>query len=261
LSVESHTAERIIMPHASGSRATIDKLRSLSKINLRLAPSMAQTMLRSGRATEAVGEFLAHCEREGFEFTYDGVSNNIPFVKPLLVEFAKKHGEGAIRYLEIGAFEGRNLAFLDWLLPGRLAVTVIDPWFNEEFNPDAQYHGIEDRFHRNMARTKFKSLVSKKTFSGVELPLMRAAGETFDLIYVDGSHAALEVLIDLCFCASLLARGGMMILDDYWHDVSDISGPGVKQAVDQFLSVFGRYFTVSAVYRQVVLIKTVEIPR
>jgi hypothetical protein len=65
----------------------------------------------------------------------------------------------------------------------------------------------------------------------------------------------------MCFCASLLTIGGMMVLDDYWHDISDISGPGVKQAVDRFLSVFSRYFTVDAVYRQVVLTKTAEIPR
>jgi len=55
---------------------------------------------------------------------------------------------------------------------------------------------------------------------------MLAAGELFDLIYVDGSHTALAVLIDLCFCASLLSVGGMMVLDDYWHDISEIGGPG-----------------------------------
>jgi hypothetical protein len=150
---------------------------------------------------------------------------------------------------------------MDWLIPGRLEVVTIDPWFNDDFNPDQNYHAIEDRFHRNMQRTRFKALTTRKTFSGTELPLMRAAGERFDLIYVDGSHAAVEVMIDLCYCASLLNLGGMMILDDYWHDISDIGGPGVKQAVDRFLAVFGRYFTVAAVYRQVVLVKTGEVPR
>jgi hypothetical protein len=41
--------------------------------------------------------------------------------------------------VEIGAYEGRNLAFMDWLLPKRLAVTVIDPWFDEALNPEEKY--------------------------------------------------------------------------------------------------------------------------
>ena len=262
MSIEARPATaRVVQPHADGARTAMDKLRSLSRINPRLATRLAGTMLQPGRANSAVAEFAAHVEAKGFEFTYDGVSNNIPFVLPVLTEFARQRGDAPIRYLEIGAFEGRNLAFLDWLLPNRLDVMAIDPWFNEESNPDEKYHAIEARFHRNMARTNFRSFSCRRSFSYVELPAMRGEGELFDLIYVDGSHAALDVLIDLCFCASLIDVGGMMILDDYWHDISDISGPGVKQAVDQFLSVFGRYFNVVAVYRQVVLVKTAEIPR
>ncbi|HKT54168.1 MAG TPA: class I SAM-dependent methyltransferase, partial [Caulobacteraceae bacterium] len=94
-----------------------------------------------------------------------------------------------------------------------------------------------------------------------ELPKMQAAGERFDITYVDGSHTAVDVMIDMCFCANLLSVGGLMILDDYWHDVSDIGGPGVKQAVDGFLGVFHSHFEVVAAYRQVVLRKTAELPR
>ena len=44
---------------------------------------------------------------------------------------------------------------------------------------------------------------------------MLQAGETFDLIYIDGSHTAWAVLIDLAYCAAILDVGGMMIIDDY----------------------------------------------
>jgi hypothetical protein len=88
-----------------------------------------------------------------------------------------------------------------------------------------------------------------------------AAGERYDLIYVDGSHTAWAVGVDLAFCAGLLDIGGMMVLDDYWHTESEIGGPGVKQAVDRFYGVFARYFDLTAVYRQVALTKTREIPR
>ncbi len=90
---------------------------------------------------------------------------------------------------------------------------------------------------------------------------MLEAGAGFDLIYVDGTHTALGVMIDLCYCAALLRTGGLMVLDDYWHQQSEIGGPGVKQAVDRFHGAFRHYFELEAVYRQVILRKTAEIPR
>ena len=251
----------VVLPHAKYGRTAGDKLRSLTKVNLSLAPQLAHTMLGGRRADDAVGACQDHIDKGGFEFTSDSISKNIPFITPLLRDFAARRGEGPIRYMEIGAYEGRNLVFMDWLMADRLDVTVIDPWFNEDFNPDEEYHGIEARYHANMARTRFRSIRTLHSTSEVELPKMLAAGDRYDIIYVDGSHAALAVMSDMCFCASLLSEGGMMVLDDYWHDISEITGPGVKQAVDHFLAIFGDFFTVDAVYRQVVVTKTRNIPR
>jgi hypothetical protein len=260
MSLDAPAPARELQPHAtSGQRSAFDKLRSLAGINPRLARHLAQTMVRPRDWTAAAG-FAAYIAARGFEFTYDTVTNNIPFAAPLLQDFADARA-GQIRYLEIGAYEGRNIAFMDWLLPERLAITAVDPWFDDLLNPDPQYHGIEARFRQNVQLTKVAALRTLKGFSCVELPKLLAAGERFDLVYVDGSHTAVDVLIDLCFCANLVEVGGMMILDDYWHDVSDIGGPGVKQAVDRFLGVFRRSFEVAAAYRQVALVKTADLPR
>lgn len=236
-----------------------DALRALATLNGRFAPKFAQTMLATPRAVGEAEAFAAHCQAMGFEFTTDWADNNIPFVAPLLREFAKARGQ--IRYLEIGAYEGKNLAFMDWLLPARLDVTVIDPWFDEALNPEEKYHAVEPRFQRNVAKLNFDGLATRKGFSTYELPKMLQAGESFDLIYVDGSHTAWAVGVDLAFCAAMLKTGGMMVLDDYWHHESEIGGPGVKQAVDRFHGVFREYFEVTSVYRQVALTKTKEIPR
>ena len=251
----------IVLPHARHGRTSGDKLRSLSRLNLRLAPQLAQTMLGGRRAEDVADRFNSHLQTAGYQFTSDSVSNNLAFIAPLLTDFAARREGQTLRYLEIGAYEGRNLAFMSWLLPERLDVTVIDPWFNEDFNPDQGYIGIEARYRTNMTKARFHSLRTRRSTSEVELPKMLAAGEKFDIIYVDGSHAALAVMSDMCFAASLLEVGGMLVLDDYWHDVSEISGPGVKQAVDHFLAIFGDYFSVDAVYRQVVVTKTRAIPR
>ena len=236
-----------------------DPLRALATLNGRFAPKLAQTLLAGGRAGGEAQAFAAHCEAMGFEFTIDWADNNIPFVAPLLRSFAE--GRGEIRYMEIGAYEGRNLAFMDWLLPARLDVTVIDPWFDEALNPEEKYHAVEPRFRRNAAKLNFTSLATRKGFSTYELPRMLEAGEAFDLIYIDGSHTAWAVGVDLAYCAAMLRVGGMMVLDDYWHHESEIGGPGVKQAVDRFHGVFRQYFDITAVYRQVALTKTREIPR
>lgn len=248
---------------AVDARGAGAKLRSLGKINPRLAPQLARTMLGKARDNESAPAFSAYCETKGFEFTSAWAANNIPFVAPLLRDFMARRPAGGpkTRYMEIGAYEGRNLAFMDWMFPDRLEVTVIDPWFDEGLNPEEKYLAVEPRFHRNMARTTFGKVATHKGFSTYELPKMLEAGDKFDLIYVDGSHTALAVMIDLCCCASLLEVGGMMVLDDYWHDISEIGGPGVKQAVDHFHAALGRYFEVAAVYRQVALVKTAEIPR
>jgi hypothetical protein len=236
-----------------------DPIRALAGMNGRFAPSLAQTMLASPRTPADARAFADHVHAEGFEFTTAWADNNIPFAAPVLRRFAQ--GRERIAYLEIGAYEGRNLAFMDWLLPGRFDVTVIDPWFDEALNPEEKYHAVEPRFQRNAAKLNFKSLATIKGFSTYELPKMLEAGAAFDLIYIDGSHTAWAVGIDLAFCAAMLSVGGLMVMDDYWHDVSEIGGPGVKQAVDRFHGAFRRYFDIEAVYRQVVLRKTAEIPR
>jgi len=236
-----------------------DPIRALATLNGRFAAPLAQTMLAKPKAREDAAAFAAHCQAMEFEFTTEWADNNIPYVAPLLRDFAQ--GRGQIRYLEIGAYEGRNLAFMDWLLPAKLDVTVIDPWFDETLNPEEKYHAVEPRFRRNVAKLNFSGLSTRKGFSTYELPKMLEGGETFDLIYVDGSHTAWAVMVDLAYCAALLDIGGMMVLDDYWHHESEIGGPGVKQALDRFHAVFREYFEVTSVYRQVALTKTKEIPR
>ena len=150
---------------------------------------------------------------------------------------------------------------MDWLLPAKLDVTVIDPWFDQDQNPEEKDHAVEPRFARTTAKLGFSKLTTHKGFSTYELPRMLERNETYDLIYIDGSHTAWAVGVDLAYCAALLEVGGMMVLDDYWHHESEIGGPGVKQAVDHFHGVFKRYFDITAVYRQVALTKIREIPR
>lgn len=237
----------------------VDRLRALTNVNSRFARQLARTMFTAPRDDGDTAAFHAYCEAKQLEFTESWTDPNINFAAPLLRSFAEDRSR--IRYLEIGAYEGRSLAFMDWLLPNTLDVTVIDPWYDPEMNAQAVYLEVEPRFRRNAAKFDFDRMAIHKGCSTYELPRMLEAGERFDLIYIDGSHTAWAVAVDLAFCAALLEVGGMMLLDDYWHTESEIGGPGVKQAVDRFHGVFRQYFDISAVYRQVALTKIAEIPR
>lgn len=51
-------------------------------------------------------------------------------------------------------------------------------------------------------------------FSCLELPRLLAAGEKFDLAYIDGSHHFEDAFVDLYYVARLLSVNGVVVLDD-----------------------------------------------
>lgn len=231
----------------------------LALTNPRFAPELAQAALPRPAADRAlVAAFNAWIAETGFEFTESWADLNLPYIAPVLRLFAAD--KPRIDYLEIGVYEGRNLAMLDWLLPGMVFATAIDPWFDETLNPEAKYVAVEPRFRANVAKLDLPGLDIIKGFSTYELPRMLEAERRFDLIYIDGSHAAWSVYADLTYAAALLRTGGLVVLDDYWHDTYQ-GGPGVKQAVDGFHATFRKQFEVVAAYRQLILRKTADLPR
>lgn len=59
--------------------------------------------------------------------------------------------------------------------------------------------------------------------------------ERYDLIYIDGSHYYLDVKSDLDGAIKILADGGKILLDDYFHRYNYNGDYGVKKAVDEFV--------------------------
>jgi predicted O-methyltransferase YrrM len=74
-------------------------------------------------------------------------------------------------------------------------------------------------------------------------PALRESGwrpEAFQFIYIDGSHKAPDVLEDAVLSFPLLAKGGVMIFDDYpWlSGTPDIPESMPAIGIDAFLSAF-----------------------
>jgi predicted O-methyltransferase YrrM len=61
--------------------------------------------------------------------------------------------------------------------------------------------------------------------------------ESFDFVYIDGSHLAANVLSDAVMAWPLLKVGGVLAFDDYeWGNGSNLGAP--KQAIDAFERIF-----------------------
>ncbi len=185
-------------------------------------------------------------DRADFRYQFDWFTWHIPHWTRLFADWA---GRAPLRCVEIGSWEGRSAV---WLLENLLdaegsVLHCIDPW-------DCPIgEAVERRFDHNTALARSRGTLVKHRRSSTEVLPELAAG-SFDLIYVDGAHAAPDVLTDLVLSWRLLAVGGRMICDDYpletgiAFDGGEVSFPPVpplerpKPAIDAFLECFaGRY--------------------
>lgn len=162
-----------------------------------------------------------------------------------------------VRYLEIGAFEGNSAAYVHALLEGNVRITVIDP-----FDDWVELAGVKmsqalERFKANIEAVGATAAVRVLRGRSLDhLPKLIDAGEQFDIIYIDGSHAIPDVLVDATLGWQLLARRGLMIFDDYWYrrpDLGRVFRP--KLAIDGFVGAMAHEIEVVDVAYQVFIRK------
>ncbi len=185
-----------------------------------------------------------------FEFGEDWFSGNIPTLNKHLTRLV---GRDEVCILEIGSWEGRSATWmLQALLTGKNCVLhCIDSWETDD-------DGIaEGRFDRNLAKVLRKAQSSVIKHKGRSLDVLRMFRNTsIDLVYVDGSHLAGDVLTDMVLSWPLIRAGGLMVCDDYllekgmeYHDGFDrypISPvpKGPRVAIDAFLACFEGQYTL-----------------
>jgi predicted O-methyltransferase YrrM len=185
-------------------------------------------------------------------FHSDGFSVNIPTLEPL---FAQLEGRQA-RILEIGSFEGMSACYFAWRLPEAL-ITCVDTFAGgTSFAVRGEdLSELEATFDRNIALVdgaRIRKLVGDSAH--VLLDLL-AAGESFELVYVDGSDLALDVMVDACLSWQLLVPGGFMVLDNYrWR--SPLGEDPLLQpasAIDAFVGVIADHCEFVSKEKQVVV--------
>lgn len=190
-----------------------------------------------------------------YDFTREWFSANIPSWESIFATEKPRH------VLEIGSFEGRSACYtiekLDTVSSGHASLTCIDNWFGGQEHRDSGgfYQAVmsdaERRFDQNtsIALQKVENRVSLRKIkqnSRDALAQLLVAGplEKYDLVFIDGSHEAPDVLADAVLAFPLLRVGGTLIFDDYiWSDqVPQKRDPlrMPKPAIDAFVNIYQR---------------------
>lgn len=164
-------------------------------------------------------------------YTEDYTTVHIPFWKEIFKSYINRGRKSPISMLEIGSFEGRSTK---WFLQNVLhhpqdKIHCIDP---HRYNPG----DAESKFWRSVVDTNgIGKLVKHKAIA--ERTMSTFNQHSFDIIYVDGNHDGVAVLIDALNSFRVCKIGGIILFDDYlmpakterWNFANS-----TKKAIDTF---------------------------
>jgi predicted O-methyltransferase YrrM len=187
-----------------------------------------------------------------FDFSNSWHAEHVPYWRALLQEYVGREDTWA---LEIGSFEGQAAV---WLLKEVLThetsqLFCVDTFLgspNENLliNEKLTITGLQARHAKNIEATG--SLHKVTTIAGDSQVVLRGLDlSRFDIVYVDGSHTAGDVLQDAVLAWGLLKVGGIMVFDDYLWEPLEVVGLGdarlrPKEAIDAFVSVMAQELKV-----------------
>lgn len=158
------------------------------------------------------------------------------------------------KVLEVGSFEGGSACYMiEKVAQDRpFEIHCVDTWeggveHQADGGAPADMRSVEQRFEHNvrvaMQRGKHEvKLCVHKGYSDQQLVklLSQGAQSSFDLVYIDGSHQAPDVLADAVLGFRLLKVGGLIVFDDYlWAEKLPQGKDPLrcpKMAIDAFLA-------------------------
>lgn len=91
-----------------------------------------------------------------------------------------------------------------------------------------------------------------------ELKLRKLKYNSFDIIYIDGSHITRNVLTDAVYGWWLLKKDGIIIFDDYLWKLDRPENQTPKIAIDAFLKVFSDRIEILHQEYQVIIRKITD---
>ena len=116
------------------------------------------------------------------------------------------------KYLEIGSFEGLSSLFVlsYWK---NANITCVDTWQTSEDKSqvlDFNFENVEKKFDSNLQDFSFKKIKNTSEEAFKQL----SKRDSFDYIYIDGSHNGIDIFNDALASFKILNVGGIIIFDD-----------------------------------------------
>ena len=196
------------------------------------------------------------------QFTVDWHSQHIPEWLRILDKYK---GQPSVRALEIGSFEGRSTV---WLLENILThptahIDCIDTFEGSPEHADMHIdsNNLLNRFLNNVEPHAKKA----NWFKGRSQEILRNGEfgsreiQSYDFIYIDGSHKAADVLEDAVLSFRLLKIGGLLIFDDYaWFGGGPSEFDNPMRGIDAFYHAYQNQLKSVSISYQAIYERTVE---
>lgn len=165
----------------------------------------------------------------------------------------------ALALLEIGSWEGLSSYFLlDHFPQARL--TCVDTWEGADEHRDNQggtrreLSLIEERFDKNLGA--YRDRLTKVKGTSLSFFAATTPHEVYDIVYVDGSHHADDVMLDALMGFEALKEGGLLIFDDYLWRYYPRATDNPAGAINAFLRLKAGSYRIRRVYFQLIIQKT-----
>ena len=152
-----------------------------------------------------------------------------------------------VKVLEVGAYTGISLINIVKLIPNSIGYGL-DKWSNYiELDIKRGYNKIElmnnideleveSSFYKNICVEGLSDRISGIKGDSYEVLFeMIKENKIFDFIYLDGSHLLLDCYSDLMLSWRLLARGGILAIDDYLYNTEGAVLDSPFEGVNHFL--------------------------
>ncbi len=162
--------------------------------------------------------------------------------------------ERRINYLEIGSWQGVSSVFmLDTFK--NLYATCVDTWegSDEDRSTSQTLASIETKFDSNTQ--PYTKRITKVKSTSFNFFSSNSYQKKFDVIYIDGSHHADDVLIDGLKAFQLLKKGGLLIFDDYTWKYYSNPKENPTSAINAFMKLKRGSYKILDIHRQVHLMK------
>jgi len=159
------------------------------------------------------------------------------------------HNQPNLKALEIGSYEGRSTIWLcNNLLCGlNCHLDCVDILIGSN---DQQ---LKDTFDYNTQSLSNITVYNNSSY--LILPQLMVKGNKYDLIFVDGSHKACDVLFEACLCFNMLKSGGIIIFDDFYWNLNLDPYLRPQPAIEAILKCFANQYELIDLDYQVLLRK------